>query len=144
MRVLVTGHHGFIGSAITPMLVDAGHEVVGLDTFYFEGCDLYPDRLAIDPGLGFSKRAEHNWQLLHRLHELLAFGFPVLVGASRKRFLGALLGAGPDEPRPAADRDDATVAVTTLAAAAGAWCVRVHDVRPNADAVRVVKRWTDG
>ena len=103
-----------------------------------------PERLAIDPGLGFSKRAEHNWQLLHRLPELSALGLPVLVGASRKRFLGALLGAGPDEPRPAVDREDATVAVTTLAAAAGAWCVRVHDVRPNADAVRVVKRWTDG
>jgi dihydropteroate synthase len=103
-----------------------------------------PERLAIDPGLGFSKRAEHNWTLLNRLPELFTWGFPVLVGASRKRFLGALLGAGPDEPRPAAERDDATVAVTTLAAVAGAWCVRVHDVHPNADAVRVVKRWTDG
>ncbi|MGH3475732.1 MAG: dihydropteroate synthase [Nocardioidaceae bacterium] len=103
-----------------------------------------PERLAIDPGLGFSKRAEHNWTLLQRLPELLAWGFPVLVGASRKRFLGSLLGADPDEPRPAAERDAATVAVTALAAAAGAWCVRVHDVRPNADAVRVVKRWSDG
>jgi dihydropteroate synthase len=103
-----------------------------------------PERLAIDPGLGFSKRAEHNWAVLHRLPELFALGFPVLVGASRKRFLGSLLGVDPDEPRPAAERDDATVAVTALAAAAGAWCVRVHDVRPNADAVRVVKRWSDG
>jgi dihydropteroate synthase len=103
-----------------------------------------PERLAIDPGLGFSKRPEHNWALLHRLPELFTSGFPVLVGASRKRFLGALLGAGPDQPRPASERDDATVAITTLAAAAGAWCVRVHEVRPNADAVRVVARWTDG
>lgn len=102
------------------------------------------ERLAIDPGLGFSKRAEHNWALLHRLPELFALGFPVLVGASRKRFIGALLGADPEQPRPAAERDDATVAITALAAAAGAWCVRVHDVRPNADAVRVVERWADG
>jgi dihydropteroate synthase len=103
-----------------------------------------PEHLAIDPGLGFSKHAEHNWTLLRRLHELFILGYPVLVGASRKRFLGALLGTGPDDPRPAGQRDDATVAVTTLAAAAGAWCVRVHDVRPNADAVRVVRRWADG
>src|SRR5262245_52988879 len=103
-----------------------------------------PERLAIDPGLGFSKRPEHNWTLMHRLPELFTSGFPVLVGASRKRFLGGLLGAGPDQPRPASERDDATVAITTLAAAAGAWCVRVHEVRPNADAVRVVARWTDG
>ena len=102
------------------------------------------ERLAIDPGLGFAKRAEHNWALLKRLPELFTLGFPVLVGASRKRFLGALLGTGPEQPRPAAERDDATVAITTLAAAAGAWCVRVHDVRPNADAVRVVERWADG
>jgi dihydropteroate synthase len=102
------------------------------------------ERLAIDPGLGFSKRSEHNWTLLKSLSELFTLGCPVLVGASRKRFLGALLGAGPDHPRPASERDDATVAITALAAAAGAWCVRVHDVRPNADAVRVVARWTDG
>jgi dihydropteroate synthase len=103
-----------------------------------------PERLAIDPGLGFAKRAEHNWTLLNRLPELFALGFPVLVGASRKRFLGALLATDPDQPRPATQRDDATVAITTLAAMAGAWCVRVHDVRPNADAVRVVERWADG
>jgi dihydropteroate synthase len=103
-----------------------------------------PEHLAVDPGLGFSKHAEHNWELLHRLHEMFTLGFPVLVGASRKRFLGTLLGTGPDDPRPSGERDDATVAVTALAAAAGAWCVRVHDVRPNADAVRVVRRWADG
>jgi dihydropteroate synthase len=103
-----------------------------------------PEHLALDPGLGFAKRAEHNWALLHRLPELFTLGHPVLVGASRKRFLGHLLAAAPDQPRPPAGRDDATVAVTALAAAAGAWCVRVHDVRPNVDAVRVVRRWSDG
>ncbi len=98
----------------------------------------------LDPGLGFGKRPEHNWPLLARLAELgtLASGtFPVLVGASRKGFLGKLL-AGPDgTPGTMADRDQATVAVTALAAAAGAWCVRVHVVPPNADAVLVAAAW---
>ena len=69
---------------------------------------------------------------------MVALGRPLIVGASRKRFLGSLL-AGPDgTPRPALDRDDATAATSTLAALAGAWCVRVHSVRATADAVRVV------
>ena len=96
------------------------------------------DQLVLDPGLGFAKTAEHNWTLLARLAELVALGLPVLVGASRKRFLGTLL-AGPDGvPVPVEQRDAATTATSVLAAAAGAWCVRVHDVRPSADAVRVV------
>jgi dihydropteroate synthase len=103
-----------------------------------------PERVVLDPGLGFSKQAEHNWELLRRLDELIALGHPVLVGVSRKRFLGSLLATAPDQPRPPAERDDATVAITALVAAAGAWCVRVHDVRPNADAVRVVGRYGDG
>jgi dihydropteroate synthase len=95
-------------------------------------------RLVLDPGLGFAKRGEHNWALLARLQELQELGLPVLVGASRKRFLGTLL-AGPDgQPRPPVERDAATAATSALAAAAGAWCVRVHDVPPTADAVRVV------
>ena len=103
-----------------------------------------PGHIVVDPGLGFGKRQEHNWPLLTHLADLavLAVGtFPVLVGASRKRFLGALL-AGPDgAPRPFGGCDGATVAVTALAAAAGAWCVRVHEVPPNADAVRVTAAW---
>ena len=105
-----------------------------------------PAQVIVDPGLGFAKLAEHNWQLLTRVTEvgcLDGFGapFPVLVGASRKRFIGRLL-AGPDgEPRPFADSDNATVALTALTAAAGAWCVRVHQVPGNADAVRVAARW---
>ncbi|WP_344856844.1 dihydropteroate synthase [Planomonospora alba] len=95
------------------------------------------EQIILDPGLGFSKTAEHNWALLAATDRLAGLGYPLLVGASRKRFLGRLL-AGPDgEPRPFAESDDATVAVTALVARAGAWCVRVHDVRPNADAVRV-------
>jgi dihydropteroate synthase len=97
-----------------------------------------PQRLVLDPGIGFAKNAEHNWTLLARLTELHALGRPLLVGASRKRFLGSLL-AGPDgEPRPVPEREAATVATTVLAAMAGAWCVRVHEVPGNADAVRVV------
>ena len=95
------------------------------------------ERLVLDPGLGFAKQAEHSWALLGALPELAAIG-PLLVGASRKGFLGALL-AGPDGAlRPAGERDDATTAVTALAARAGAWAVRVHAVRASADAVRVV------
>jgi dihydropteroate synthase len=87
----------------------------------------------LDPGLGFAKNADHNWALLRGLSSLQALGRPLLVGASRKAFLGALL-----DGRPAADRDAATAAITTLAAAAGVWGVRVHDVAASADAVRVV------
>ncbi|MGH3420713.1 MAG: dihydropteroate synthase, partial [Streptosporangiaceae bacterium] len=94
-----------------------------------------PDRIVLDPGLGFGKRPEHNWPLLAGLRELSVLEgqrFPVLVGASRKGFIGKLL-AGPDgEPRPFAESDDATVAITALAAVAGAWCARVHKVPANA------------
>jgi dihydropteroate synthase len=103
-----------------------------------------PGRIVVDPGLGFGKRPEHNWPLLTHLTEIGALGgrtFPVLVGASRKRFLGNVL-AGPDgTPRPFEDCDEATVAISALAATAGAWCVRVHQVRANADAVRVAAAW---
>jgi dihydropteroate synthase len=96
-----------------------------------------PAQLVLDPGLGFAKTAEHNWALLASLDVLRALGFPVLVGASRKSFLGRLL-AGPDgTPRPVDDREAATVATTLLAADAGAWGVRVHDVRASVDALSV-------
>ncbi|MEO6204371.1 MAG: dihydropteroate synthase, partial [Mycobacteriales bacterium] len=91
--------------------------------------------IVLDPGLGFAKTAEHNWALLQRISALTALGRPLLIGASRKAFLGALL-----DGRPEAGRDAASAAVTALAAQAGAWAVRVHDVRPSADAVRVVAR----
>jgi len=96
------------------------------------------DQVVLDPGLGFAKDAEHDWQLLRALPLLTALRRPVLVGASRKRFLGALL-AGPDgAPRAPLGRDAATAALSVLAAQAGAWAVRVHDVASSADAVRVV------
>jgi dihydropteroate synthase len=97
-----------------------------------------PEQLVIDPGLGFAKNADHNWALLAGLDRLVGIGLPVLVGASRKTFLGRLL-AGPDgDPRPAEGRDDATLATTVLAAEAGAWGVRVHDAAASVDAVRTV------
>jgi len=105
-----------------------------------------PGHIVLDPGLGFGKRQEHNWPLLAHVADLgtLAGGtFPVLVGASRKRFLGTLLAAPDGTPRPFGGSDGATVAITALAAAAGVWCVRVHQVPFNADAVRVAAAWRD-
>ena len=99
-----------------------------------------PDRIALDPGLGFAKTGAHNWRLLAHLDALHALGQPLLLGASRKPFLGALL-ADDNGQRPPTERDDATVASSALAAAAGAWCLRVHEVRGTADAVRVVAAW---
>jgi len=97
------------------------------------------EQIVLDPGLGFAKRAEHNWQLLHDLGPLQALGFPVLVGASRKTFLGALLASG-GVARPVHEREHATTALTVLLAGRGVWCLRVHDVRASRDALDVVQR----
>jgi dihydropteroate synthase len=113
-----------------------------------EGVD--PSMIAVDLGLGFSKQPDsqgphaHNWDLLFRMREVANIGgheFPVLVGASRKRHIGKLLAAPDGTPRPFTETDDATVAITALVAAEGAWCVRVHRVPANADAVRVAAAW---
>jgi dihydropteroate synthase len=101
-----------------------------------------PEQIILDPGLGFAKRPEHNWRLLAGLDTLLGLGHPVLIGASRKSFLGHLL-AEDGRPRPVGDREDATTAVTARAAAAGAWAVRVHEVRPSLDAARVATALRD-
>ena len=101
-----------------------------------------PDKVVIDPGLGFAKTGQDNWALLHGLPQLVATGVPVLLGASRKRFLGRLL-AGPDgSPRPPDGRETATAVISALAALYGAWGVRVHDVRASVDALKVVEAWT--
>lgn len=97
------------------------------------------ERLVLDPGLGFSKDAEHNWALLAGLPTLAGLGFPVLVGASRKRFLGALLAGADGAPAPMPARDAATAAISVVAAQQGAWAVRVHDVAGSVAAVRVVE-----
>ena len=96
------------------------------------------ERIVVDPGLGFAKQPEHDLALLAGLDRIAELGFPVLVGASRKRFLGAVLAAPDGSPRPPDRRDRATLATSVLAARAGAWGVRVHDVAGSADAVRVV------
>jgi dihydropteroate synthase len=94
-------------------------------------------RIVLDPGLGFAKGADHNWALLAGLASLDALGLPLLLGASRKGFLGRLLAEPDGTPRSVHERDDATTALTALFAIAGVWGVRVHDVRASADAVRV-------
>jgi dihydropteroate synthase len=100
-----------------------------------------PSALVIDPGLGFAKRAEHNWALLRRLDVLQALGFPVLVAASRKRFLGSLLAGSDGTPRPPDGREDATTAISALVAQAGGWGIRTHDVGRTLDAIAVVSAW---
>ncbi|MEU9490211.1 dihydropteroate synthase [Streptomyces sp. NPDC048215] len=98
-----------------------------------------PERLVIDPGLGFAKDAAQDLALVAHLDRLRDLGRPLLVAASRKRFLGHVLAAEGAAPPPARERDAATAAVSALSAAAGAWAVRVHAVRPTADAVRVAR-----
>lgn len=101
-----------------------------------------PGKLVIDPGLGFAKTGQHNWALLRALPELVATGVPVLLGASRKRFLGTLLAGSDGAPRPPDGRETATAVISALAALYGAWGVRVHDVRASVDALKVVDAWT--
>jgi dihydropteroate synthase len=97
------------------------------------------DRLVLDPGLGFAKLAEHNWTLLARLSALADLGLPLLLGASRKAFLGKVGRPEGSVPRPPIERDAATAATSVLAALAGVWAVRVHDVRSTRDALDVVE-----
>lgn len=93
-----------------------------------------PEQLILDPGIGFAKKSEHNWELLRNIERIQLLGYPVIVGVSRKRFLGELVGAeNPD------DRDFATLAVTTEMARKGVWAVRTHSVRPQVDAIKVVE-----
>jgi len=91
--------------------------------------------LILDPGLGFAKDAEQNWKILKDLESISELGFPLLVGASRKRFLGALVGS--DSPD---DRESASIALTALLAQRRVWAVRVHGVKANVDAVKVAER----
>ncbi|MEV7422149.1 dihydropteroate synthase [Streptomyces sp. NPDC091212] len=103
------------------------------------GAGIAPERLVVDPGLGFAKRAEHDLRLMSSMSELRCLGRPVLIAASRKRFLGHLLTEDRNTPPPARERDAATAAVSAIAAYRGAWAVRVHEVRATADAVRVAR-----
>lgn len=116
--------------------------IAGVERAVAAGVD--SSRLVIDPGLGFAKTGLHNWALLHALPELVGTGVPVLVGASRKRFLGTLLAEPDGTPRPPGERETATAVVSALAGLHGVWGVRVHDVRASVDALKVVEAWTEG
>jgi dihydropteroate synthase len=111
-----------------------------LDQVVDQGVDA--DRILLDPGLGFAKTAEHNWALLAALDELHTLGRPLLVAASRKAFLGRLLAKDDGTLRPMGEREDASAAVSALAAYQGAYCVRVHEARPSRDAVEVAAAWS--
>ena len=96
-----------------------------------------PEQIIIDPGLGFSKMPDHNWELLKNLDRIALLGYPILVGASRKRFLGELTGAtNPD------DREAASIAVTAMVAKLNVWGVRTHSVKPHRDAIATVERFS--
>ena len=109
-------HYDDVVAEVRAQLIDRVAEAVvwGVD----------PDKIIIDPGLGFAKTAAHNWALLGAVPEFVSTGLPVLVAASRKRFLS---GYAPDGA-PASERDTATAILSALAASAGAWGVRVHNV----------------
>lgn len=102
------------------------------------GVDL--QRVVLDPGIGFAKNAEHNWSLLGHLPELATLGHPLLVGVSRKRFLGTLL---PDDA-PTEARDLPTAVLSALAADAGVWALRVHDVESTRVALAAWQAWQNG
>jgi dihydropteroate synthase len=113
-------------------------ELVGVrDKLYAAG--VAPEQIIVDPGLGFSKNDVQNWELLRNMGPLEALGHRILVGASRKRFLGTLLTVAGKAAAPQ-ERDHATAAITAISAARGAWAVRVHDVEPSLDAVKVAAR----
>lgn len=99
-----------------------------------------PDKVILDPGLGFAKNAEHNWKLLSSFQRLQSIGYPVMIGASRKRFLGELLPEG----SAIEERDFPTAVLSVLAAKAGAWGVRVHDVPSTKQALEVWSAWENG
>ena len=99
------------------------------------------DRIVLDPGIGFAKTAEHNWSLLRGLAPITALGFPVLVGASRKSFLGSLLAGSDGVARGVEDREHASSALHVLLAQEGVWGLRTHDVRAAHDALRALARW---
>lgn len=123
----------------TDVVLDVRHELqLRVEAALAVG--VQPDRIVLDPGLGFAKRAEHNWELLRRLDELQSLGFPLLIGASRKRFLGECLADSSGAPRAASERDGATATITALVAAQRVWGVRVHDVAATVDTIRVVSR----
>ena len=131
--------HTDYGDVVEDVAAELGEQ---LEAALAAGID--PARIAVDPGIGFSKTADQNWDVLAGMERLHGLGHPVLIATSRKRFLGTLLADASGALRPADDREDGTTATSALAAAAGAWCIRTHAVRPTLDAVRVAGRWAGG
>ncbi len=131
--------HATYGDVVEDVVTELREQI---DAAKAAGVD--PGRIAVDPGIGFSKTAEQNWDVLAATERLHRLELPVLVATSRKRFLGVLLAAADGTLRPAQEREDGTTATSALAAAAGAWCVRAHSVRANLDAVKVAQRWAGG
>jgi dihydropteroate synthase len=124
-----------VASAFTDVVAEVRAELKArVAALVVAGVD--PAKIVLDPGLGFGKDAEHNWALLNHLDELASLGHGILVGASRKRFVGALLPEG----APMEDRDLPTAVLSALVARQGAWAVRVHDVRSTRLALDVAQR----
>lgn len=127
-----------------PDVVTAVRNELGQRVEAIRAAGVRDEQIVLDPGLGFAKEAHHNWDLLRHLDEV-ALGFPLLVGASRKTFLGRLLADHDGTPRPVDEREAAGVALTSLLAAGlggtGVWCLRVHDVRAHRDALAVAAQW---
>lgn len=139
----VSAEHPHHAPGYGDVVAEVRAELLGaVDAAVAAGVDA--QRLIIDPGLGFAKTAQDNWALLHALPEFIGTGIPVLVGASRKRFLGALLAGADGTPRPPDGRETATAAISMLAAQHGAWGVRVHDVVASVDALAVLEAWESG
>lgn len=117
-------HYDDVVSEVSAFLLERAH--------HLESAGVARERIAIDPGIGFGKTTEHNLELLHRLPEIAALGYPVVIGASRKRFIGAL--TGQDVP---AERIEGSIAAAVWAATHGASVVRVHDVLETVRALKV-------
>ena len=99
------------------------------------------EQIILDPGLGFAKLGAQDWELLAGIDRFNLLGYPVLIGASRKRFVGQLLAGENGEAPVPTERDAATAAISALSAYKGAWAVRVHNVKPSADAVAAAHAW---
>ena len=132
-----SGHHYIAQYEVGSFFAHGFEGAVGIEALQSAALDagIELDQIVLDPGLGFAKTTEHNWTLLAGLDQLASLGGPLLIGASRKRFLGDLL-----DGRTAKERDDATLALTVLLAERGVWAVRTHTVRAQRDAIAVVGR----
>jgi dihydropteroate synthase len=133
---LTMQQHAEYGDVVSDVLEELAEQLAAA-----RDAGIAAQRIAVDPGIGFSKTAEQNWDVLAGMERLHDLGQPVLIATSRKRFLGSLLADANGELRSPARREDGTTATSALAAAAGAWCIRAHSVRANLDAVLVAARW---